>query len=103
MARALQNPFTGALPQYRNPQKEADHGQRLAMMANEGPNSKIAMDESNDQRDVILSRLAEIRAVIKKSDDTLRTARDLEGHLTTVLREVGVRLRNSRGTIRPLE
>jgi hypothetical protein len=56
------------------------------------------MYQSNDQREVILARLAEIRALIKKSDDTLRTARDLEGHLTTVLREVGARLRRPGGT-----
>ncbi|HVU86747.1 MAG TPA: hypothetical protein VFE62_28715 [Gemmataceae bacterium] len=54
-----------------------------------------------DPRDEILTRLAEIRAVIKKTDDTLRTARDLEKHLEVVLEEVGTRLHKARTAIDP--
>ena len=50
-------------------------------------------------RETRSERLAEIRAVIKKSDDTLRTARDLEGQLSVVLRDVAARLRQPRGTL----
>jgi hypothetical protein len=60
-------------------------------------NFDVLMPHADEPRDEILARLAEIRAVIQKTDETLRTARDLEKHLEVVLKDVGSRLHSKTG------